>query len=180
LWYSILLHDQDPNDIKVYCSLLRNQLIPDNQIVEAHTKILSRFYDVQLSEDSFETLKSTGFFDIFHKKAFLDRSISNFDWANRNSTTIVFYLGKFPIDDEVASTLQRTFDVENHPWTLKSGLAHFFQENEGKKKEFEEALIRLNLKPPAYLRILDSQKITLGNGNNSGVDASQDDEELPF
>lgn len=180
LWYSILLQDQDPNDIKVYCSLLRNQLIPDNQIAEAHTKILSRLYGVQLSEDSFEILKSTGFFDIFRQKAFLDRSISNFDWANRNSTTIVFYLGKFPIDDEVGSAIQKTFDVENHPWTLKNDLVHFFQENEGKKKEFEEALTRLDLKPPAYLRVLDSQKVTHEDGTIGGLDASQDDGELPF
>jgi hypothetical protein len=126
LWYEMLFDDQTARDFSVYCALLRNKLIPDNQIVEAHNKILSRLRGIPSEEDSIAILKSTGFFDVFRQQAFANHSLSTFDWANRNSQLVRLYLERFPIDDEIATTVQRIFEYENHPWNVASELNGLF------------------------------------------------------
>lgn len=153
LWHSNLFTGNDsPKDIIVFCGLLRNKLIPDSQLEEAFDQIISRLDDPQISEDCFEILKSSGFFTQFRQKAFIDRAIDNFHWGNEKSLFVVYYLSKFPIDDEVTMSIQKTFDSQYNPRTLNTDLSRFFEENESKKTEFTESLTRLEIDPPKYLK----------------------------
>ena len=69
LWYELLFDDQTSRDFLVYCALLWNKLIPDNQMTEAHQKILSRCHGIPIEEDCITILISTGFFEIFRQEA---------------------------------------------------------------------------------------------------------------
>jgi len=156
LWYELLFDDQTARDFSVYCALLRNKLIPDNQIAEAHNKILSRSHGAPVEEDCITTFIATGFFDAFRQEAFANHSLSIFDWANRNSQLTKLYLERFPIDDEIATALQRIFEYENHPWSVASELDGLFSYNAAKKKEILDAFSRLQIASPRFIPSLNS------------------------
>lgn len=167
LWYSnLFIGNNSPQDIIVFCGLLRNNLIPANQLSEAFNQVILRLDDPQLSEDCFEILKSNGFFAQFKQKAFIDLAIDDFKWGNKKSLFVVYYLSKFPIDDEVALSIQKIFDSRYNPRILNTDLHRFFSKNESKKTEFAESLARLAINPPEYLRVFDSQKNETDVDNN--------------
>lgn len=153
LWYSKLFRDglSNANDITIYCALLRNNLIPGEQIGEANTAIVSRLHDCEVSDDDFRTLKTSSFFEAFHDKAFVQGAIKTFSWANRNASMIALYLERFPFDDSSAKAIQGAFDVPNHPFDVQKSLSRLFEENDEKRDEFLGRLDALNLSRPQYL-----------------------------
>jgi hypothetical protein len=153
LWYSKLI-PMSQSEFVLYCSLLRNQLVPEDQLQEAHRRVIPHLFDVTLMVEFCPVLEESGFFEAFRETVFL-RSDSppdvpladDFSWANRNRHLVVFYLDRFGVDKDVAESLSRIFSKPNHPFELKNRINSFLSQNPEKREEFfavfEENLIRL-------------------------------------
>lgn len=149
LWHSRLI-PVSQGEFVIYWSLLRNQLIPEDQLQEAHGRVIPYLLDVTLTAELCPTLEEAGFFRAFRQLVFLKSDVplaDNFGWANRNRHLVVFYLDRFGIDKEIAHSLSRIFSKENHPFELKKQLNLFLSQSPERREEFlgvfEENQIRL-------------------------------------
>jgi len=153
LWYSKLI-PMSQGEFILYCSLLRNRLIPEDQLQEAHRRVIPHLFGVTFTAELCPTLEETGFFQAFRQLVFLESDApsglplaDDFSWANSNRHLVVFYLDRFGIDKDIAHGLSRIFSKENHPFELKKQLNSFLSQNPEKREEFlavfEENRIRL-------------------------------------
>jgi len=109
------------SEFVLYCSLLRNRLIPEEQFQEAHRRVIPYL----LSDDTFKAescpvLEETGFFQAFREVVFLESDSPSgipltdvFDWANRNRHLVVLYVNRFGVDEDVARSLSQVFSKDN-------------------------------------------------------------------
>lgn len=154
LWYRRIGYTSK-SPMPLYCSLLRNKLIPQNEIGEAHKTLIERSGLALPSEECFETLKQARFYDIFKEIAFEQEKIQIFSWANSNADFVVDYLEKFPIDKTIASAISNTFSVVNYPYDLRDRLDEFMNRNEKKRVELIQVMNNNNIKIPKYLNSLN-------------------------
>ncbi len=154
LWYQHLFKRRR-DDIYLYCSLLRNGLIPPEQIEEAHRLTLRRMSDSWPDDDCYQLLEHTAFFSIFKDMVFTGETLADsFGWANFHTDMIVKYLEHFGIDMEVANSLWQIFSKENHPYDLRDALDKMFSQNVDRKNEMLQCLAELQLPLPKYLQSL--------------------------
>ena len=154
LWYQYLF-DRGRNDLHLYCSLLRNRLIPADQIEEAHELIIRKMPDSWPSDECFQLLEQTGFFDKFKNMVFISDKLANsFGWANFHTDMVVKYLERFGIDANIAQSLQHIFLQTNHPYDLRDALDEMFLRNMDKKNEMLQHLAEDRLPLPKYLKSL--------------------------
>jgi hypothetical protein len=153
IWHDWLFSGKSSNHFPIYCSLLRNKLIPIAQITEAHEKIISRLQYSELSDSDFQVLQDNGFFDAFRRKAFgTERMVSNYEWANQNVWLIILYLEKYPLDNDVIQAIDHAFGKKTHSFDLKRSLKELFRENKAKEDEYLTMLDKNQLEKPQYLR----------------------------
>ncbi|MBE7556349.1 MAG: hypothetical protein HS126_35300 [Anaerolineales bacterium] len=164
LWYRRIGYTSK-SPMPLYCSLLRNKLIPKNEIIEAHKTLIERSTLVLPSEEYFELLKLTGFYDVFKNIAFEEGKIQFFNWANLNADFVVDYLAKFPIDKTVASAISNAFSSMHYPYDLRDRLDEFLSSNQDKRAELLREINNNQFKIPKYLNSL--------GGNDKG-------DEIPF
>lgn len=154
LWYRHLF-SQKRDDIHLYCSLLRNRLIPSDQVEEAHRWVIMRMPDSWPSGECFQLLEQTAFFDIFRDIVFTGEMLADsFGWANYHTDTVVKYLEHFGLDADIASSLWRIFSKENYPYDLRDALDSMFSKNSDVKDEMLQHLAVLQLPVPKYLESL--------------------------
>jgi hypothetical protein len=166
LWHSKLI-PMSQGEFVLYCSLLRNQLIPKDQLQEAHRRVIPYLFGVTLTVELCPTLEEAGFFQAFRQLVFLKSDAPSglpladeFRWANSLRHLVVFYLDRFGIDKDIAHSLSRIFSKDNHPFELKERLNSFLSQSPEKREEFlavfEENQIRLP--DHLYLRTQEEQK----------------------
>ncbi|MGV2941473.1 hypothetical protein AB5I83_17855 [Mesobacillus sp. LC4] len=156
LWYTKIFENavDRKGDLKIYCAILRSGLIETDQLNEANEKIAREFRNVLPDEDDFYTLKENNFFQKFKEIVFTTELLNNFDKANNRRDVIVYYLKKFPLDEEIVRILTNTFDFSNHPWHLRDSLNEFFEANPEKRDSFISILEEHDIDPPEYLSSL--------------------------
>lgn len=150
LWYEIL-----PNYHRqiypVYCSMLGQSLIPNDQIDESIEHIINGIGMRAPSAPYIQTLKQIGFFKVFYKIAFEKDRLWNFRWSNSNKNLIVFYLKNFELDETVVACLCENFSKEKHPFELAKSLCVFFEENDLKRKKAVLIIIQNSIKEPTFI-----------------------------
>ncbi len=151
LWYEQLFSKFAENYFGLYAALLRNNLIPDNQIQEANSRVISRIYAVSPSEAEFETLVENGFLEAYQREVFEPNRISDFNWANSNTAMIIKVLDQIELDEVVLNSLHGTFSQENHPWDLRRDLNSHLLANEIQANRLRDAFNDCGLPIPRYL-----------------------------
>ncbi|WP_026674047.1 hypothetical protein [Alkalihalobacterium bogoriense] len=157
LWYTkIFENSSNPKeDLKLYCTILRNELIEDEQLNEANDLIVKRFRNVIPEEDDFYILRENHFFSKFKEIVLTTEFLNDFDRANNRGGVITYYLERFPIDEQIVRSLTYTFDSSNHPWHLRDSLNEFFEGNQEKRDSFISILIEHDIDPPEYLNSIN-------------------------
>jgi hypothetical protein len=141
LWYERLLPMRQ-RDFEIYCSLIRNQLIPEEQIEEAHRRVIPLLSRVDPSESCYALLVDTNFSDVLRDMAFLQTGSAEipladkFSWANPNFNLVIWYLKRFGLDQQIARSLSQIFGKENHPNDLKDAINALLSQDEQKREEF--------------------------------------------
>ncbi|GAG63659.1 unnamed protein product, partial [marine sediment metagenome] len=148
--------DSYRNDWPIYCSMLRNRLISEPDISSAHERVINRKIGFPPTEEEKRILDESNFFDVFRQKAFCDRLINEFEWANDNSVLVEYYLKNYNLDCEVVQAIYYVFDKPNHPFHLAEVLNAFFAENTEKKAEFKAIAESENIDLPQHLPALST------------------------
>ena len=155
IWYDKLFGlDTIKEDFSIYCSILKNDLIPEEQMNESFEHIIRNGLLCNTPcDDDFIFLKNIKFFDKFKEIAFNEEMISQFDWSRNNVNFIIYYLSQFEIDEIIAESIYSTFNVENYPFKLAENLALFLNSNECKKTQLISILEKKGHEKPEKLNI---------------------------
>jgi len=120
IWYSLLFDGSGKllqyGALSVYCSLLRNELIPDNQLNESFVKIFNGLESKGFNEQDYYTLETAGFFKIFDGALLELDNYSKFRlyfndwaWANHCPEIICAYLEKAEITKQYVKFMRYIF-----------------------------------------------------------------------
>ena len=155
MWYDKLFSSTAiKEDFSIYCSILKNHLIPKDQIDESFEHIIRNGLLCNTPcDDDFIFLKNINFFNKFKEIAFIDREISQFEWSKKNVNFIIYYLNQFEMDEKIAESICFTFNVENYPFILARALELFLNSNENKKNQFIGILEKKGYEKPEKLNI---------------------------
>lgn len=138
----------------IYTCMLRNNLIPKDQIDEANESMVTLFKYVDNIEDHL-TLANNGFGEVLYRKLFVDQNATNYlywKFLNKHNDLITKYIELYPIKEEVVGIL--CVEMDKSQWLaqfLQSSLNQLFISNIAKKKEFIEKATALDLELPSQL-----------------------------
>jgi len=155
IWYDKLFGSATiKEDFSIYCSILKNNLIPEDQLNESFEHIIrNRLLCNTPCDDDFIFLKNTKFFDKFKEIAFIENKICQFEWSKKNVNFIIYYLSQFEMDETIAESIYFTFNVENYPFKLAQDLELFLNSNEYKKNQLIGILEKKGHEKPEKLNI---------------------------
>jgi len=155
IWYDKLFGSASiKEDFSIYCSILKNNLIPEDQLNESFEHIIrNRLLCNTPCDDDFIFLKNTKFFDKFKEIAFIENKICQFEWSKKNVNFIIYYLSQFEMDEKIAESIYFTFNVENYPFKLAQDLELFLNSNEYKKNQLIGILEKKGHEKPEKLNI---------------------------
>ncbi|MBA2853491.1 hypothetical protein HNP89_001467 [Methanococcus maripaludis] len=166
IWYSLLFEYPEimilsHNSISLYCSLLRNELIPKEQLEESFERIFSGLIDgaigEKISEIDYTTLKEHGFFKIFDSiftgedkyNELCGETVNDFHWANRCSTIITKYLENAPISKERVNVLSWLFPYNGYwPRKLRFDANKMFEKHPDKMELIKNLIDEYDLNIP--------------------------------
>lgn len=145
------------NPMQIYASMLRNNLIPEDQLddsMEHMAKVLKYPSD----PDDHLLLQSLGFGEFLYKKLFVTNSaaqIKYWDFMNNNSELYTTYIKLYPLKDEVVTILcTELAKTEWSPKWLQGRVDALFKENPSKKQEFIDKAAVLGAELPATITAL--------------------------
>lgn len=139
-------------DLPTFAALLRNNLIPSGELVEACQRTVSSLNgDVPSALDT-PCLVNSGWVRALRDYAFGQPcKVNEFAWGNRNAAAIQWLLMHEPIAGDVAEKLCSTFSAPPYPFMVCDTLRNFFAQNAAKKAEFQAAATQAGCVPPSTL-----------------------------
>ncbi|PGS29434.1 hypothetical protein COC55_06515 [Bacillus cereus] len=150
-----------PVDYEIFITMVRNKLIPDEQLDELFLHMFNNVPSDIFGENPFlekidETqkliLKERGFFDSFYKHAFKEREIKHdFNWGNRNKDLVLYYLDNFELDDTIVKALNSAVNSPYPPKRLRADLKVFYKSNKQVWDKHKNICDGLDEKMPEYL-----------------------------
>lgn len=142
------------NVMAVYASLLRNNLIPAEEIKEANAK-MAYYYKYTESADDHYILSSYGFGEVLYELLFVYNNGSNRKyWEFMNTHYILYtkYIESYELKDEVVKVLcEELGKTEWVSYFLRESLDRLFTRNPSKMREFKEKASRINLALPSQI-----------------------------
>lgn len=160
LWYRSVYDGIGTDILAIYCSLLRNSLIPEAERDESIIRVVRSKNTKIIPSECHETLEQAGFFIELRQYAFVEFGIQNFDWANNNIDLVVYFLEVFEPNLVVMEAIFRVFNGPNYPWHMAERLDRLF----GINPNLAQHLIELNnareegpLPLPSHLQSLNQQ-----------------------
>lgn len=148
LWRTILFV-KGHSDLNLYAALLRNALIPVDQIPEANHYVAGNLQGHVPSEVDVDTLSRAGFFEAVKAYAFEKNMIDHFGWGNRNAPLVAWYLQRFPLDDVVVSSISDAFHAPPYPFTAEAAIKAIFAADPAKLHELQEIAQKLGKPVPS-------------------------------
>lgn len=153
LWHSKIFSSSYNNvsHFKIYCALLRNKLIDNEHLTEAHKQIIYKCKNSVPDEDDFYILKDNNFYSTFKNTVFHTNFLSDFNNANSRKDVIIYYLNHFPIDIQIVKSIASLYTSNSHPAHLRNSLDTFFYGNPEKRTTFIQFLKEHAIDFPNYL-----------------------------
>ncbi len=136
LWNKKLFLNPDKNDWAIYCSLLRNRLIPKEEIPISIERIISEGMTTKPNSKEGQILDENDFFKVLKQQAFDEKKFDNFNWGNRNADIIVFYIENNDIDNEIIENLLNHFSRSHSAHILREALDAMLTKNKSKREKF--------------------------------------------
>jgi len=139
------------NGITVYASMLRNNLIPDDQL-EDSMEHMARLLKYPADRDDHLLLQSLGFGESLYKILFVTnsaRQMKYWEFMNHHSELYTSYVKLYPLKDEVVTILcTELAKTEWSPQWLQWRVNELFKDNAAKKKEFIDKAAALGVELP--------------------------------
>jgi hypothetical protein len=135
LWHEFLFVDAT-NDFPVVAGLLRNGLVPAEQIDECLRHLIHKGTAAVPNDVDNVAMEGNGFYAILEDILVNTRLLSQFNWANRCKPVVVKHIAEHPLSVELARAIYQNYDAGYHPWHMASHLNDFFAANEEKRNEY--------------------------------------------
>lgn len=142
------------NSLNIYACLLRNNLIPENEIPEANTLLFNGARYYVDSDDDHRVLAANGFGETIYNHAFVEKRKWTYLWANNRQNLLCDFVEKYPLTKEVVGRICTEFSGSLYSYWLKSSLNNMFTENQAKRAEFIQIATENRLNIPNRLNSL--------------------------
>ncbi|KAA8479976.1 hypothetical protein BDE36_3336 [Arcticibacter tournemirensis] len=146
------------NFLKIYSSMLRNNLIPKEEIDEANKLFASKMKYTNDYTDHL-VLRDSGFGTVLYSKLFVEANTEHFKfWEYLNDHYIVYrqYIEFYPLDLEIVKLLSKEFSKSWHSYFLKDQLNELFTTSKSKREEFTSIATSNSITLPTELTSLSS------------------------
>jgi len=143
-------------DIPIYSESLKAHLIPDDQIKESLSRVLSKMYQLNrgipwdLSEDNKNVLKACGFIDAFFEEYYNDQFISrNYKEMNQSMSFYVSLISFSGVDKRWVEVYCRRVDEgKSFPYALGNWFASALRNGDLNKDLYLQVVTDLGLANP--------------------------------
>jgi len=138
----------------VYAALLRNSLIPANEIKEANEYVfdLLKGPSPKNEEDHF-ALASNGFGDTIFEVAIATKRLNDwYTWVNPRADILAYYVEKYPLKKETVEVICEMYTRDKYSFWLGERLENLFKEKNDKKIEFHQIANTNGLTIPDQLK----------------------------
>lgn len=143
-------------DIPIYSESLKAHLIPDDQIKESLSRVLSKMYQLNrgipwdLSEDNKNVLKACGFIDAFFEEYYNDQFISrNYKEMNQSMSFYVSLISLSGVDRRWVEVYCRRVDEgKSFPYALGNWFASALRSGDLNKDLYLQVVTDLGLANP--------------------------------
>lgn len=144
------------NDILgIYSTLLRNGLIPQNEIAEANKTVISTIKEYSPSNIDNQLLTQHGFLDQFKEEILYNENFcgkKSYNWVNAKADIISGVIKNYSADIDIAKRLVEHYtQLENSDWLLER-LNYIFSDNSQMKTDYKIILQANNCEIPAKLK----------------------------
>ncbi|MFP7293506.1 hypothetical protein [Bacillus safensis] len=148
------LENMHTHKFTILAALLRNGLINDDkeEVFDYFIKNILADWD-SLSNSVISDLEFHGYFKTYQNLVFTEDGglIRAFDWANDQARfTIAEHLDHIGLNEEIVTSINKTFFYSSHPFDLRKELSKYFT-NSIKKEEFKTISESLEQQPPERL-----------------------------
>ncbi|MBW4850932.1 MAG: hypothetical protein KZY73_03195 [Bacillaceae bacterium] len=139
------------NDYRILLNLIKNNLIPPEELDECYTHMFNNVDSDLFSKKSnwepfneleLEILKGTNFFNLFYTQAFKENRISgDFNWGNRNRYLVTKYIEEFQMDYDIALAIKNCEHKNYPPRYLNRWINDFFKQHSEIEDKYKELLL---------------------------------------
>ncbi len=144
------------NPYNIFAGLLRQNLIPKEQIEEANTEIFDHYsqtnYHKLPEHKDIETLKANNFFETVFKIAIVDYGLNDFMWVNNKCDLIIFFIENSPVNIRTVKCVFEMAERTNPSQWLVKGLKSTFINFPQLKTQFHTIATTNGIKIPADFR----------------------------
>jgi len=138
----------------VYAALLRNSLIPQEEIDEANYEVLkgAKGYRPE-NELTHLTLAANGFGDLIFQESIKKNRLKDwYHWVQPRADLHAYYIEKYPLKEETVEVICEMYERENYSYWLDERLERIFKEKPEKKQEFHKIANSKGYRIPDKLR----------------------------
>lgn len=140
----------------VFAALVRNNLIPSEQLDEAYNNLFENFEQTKhrIPPDNLikNSIKSPILGDIIFNKAILENELKSFMWVNSKCGLISFYIENYPLKGETVEKLCLMFEYENFSWWLRDAVVSIFSNHPEIKNKFKSIANNKGFEIPSYFQ----------------------------
>ncbi|WP_425636048.1 hypothetical protein ACPUEN_11680 [Algoriphagus yeomjeoni] len=122
--------------IDIYANLVRNNMIPNAEIDEANSHLVTTIRLYVSDMENHLTLVKCGFSNVLREYLLLNCQNKDFNWMNKKSLLIYGYLKFNGIDSEWLVVINKVFAREYYPFRLLDRLDSLINENPSIKKDW--------------------------------------------
>jgi hypothetical protein len=130
------------NPFNLYASLLKNKLIPNDEIIESHTEMYNRYSQTDYKKlpetKDIETLQANGFFSTVCKTAIDDYDLHDRARINNKADIITIAIKHSTLNIKTIETLCKMVSRTYYSWWLRDGIVELLNEDADFKKEFKK------------------------------------------
>lgn len=127
---------------KIFASLLRNNLIPHDDVPEAlgnffdnYSQTSSGFY---YSDELHLALSGNNFGEVVFQKAIVDKQLRSYKWVNNKCDLIAYYFDCYPLRAETVECVCRMSNFAYPSQWLEKAILSIFADKPAKKAEFHQ------------------------------------------
>jgi len=128
------------NPYNLFSSLLRNRLIPSEQIEEAFTELFNRYSQTEYKRlpelKDIGTLQTEGFFRTVCNIAIVEYDLNDNHRINNKSDIIALAIENTPLNPKTVKTICNMVSRSYYSWWLTDCIVRILKENLNFKKEF--------------------------------------------
>lgn len=130
------------NPFNIYCELLRQNLIPKDEISEANVELFlgfSQTYQYRLPEEKdYIILNENGFFEKVFHIAIESKKLRDYKWVNSKCDLIVLFISIYPLNKTTVECVCKMTESEYPSQWLVRELKNLFSNQIDLKKDFHK------------------------------------------